>query len=174
MMTSKNGKCVRQPAPPGGGSRKRPEPGPRTCFRCAYAQRMRPCRAALRVMDWVSHLMCVNSEAAPGEFREVRPTGTCRNFRARQEPPVRVQPPEPPNDQIKYVALTKGQYAIVDAADFERVNQYKWCAARASSGSGYYAVRREAGRTILMHREILNAPDDMSVDHINRQPSDNR
>jgi hypothetical protein len=60
--------------------------------------------------------------------------------------------------------LTKGYYTTVDAADFERLNKYKWTAL--VTGSKVYAIRSEKGKTILMHREILNAPPDKVVDHI--------
>ena len=122
------------------------------------------------------HLICINHPEAPGEFREVLGSGTCPNFRARWEPPLRTPPPEPPNDRVKYITLTHGKHALVDAADFDRLNKHKWCALHSSPGdsSGWYAVRRAGGRTIFMHREILHAPDGMVVDHIQRNGLDNR
>ncbi len=146
----------------------------RTCYRCAYAQWMRPGLSALMTGDWLGRLMCVNHPDAPGTCREVLPGGTCPNFRARREPPLRVEPPEPPNDEVRYIALTRGKYAVVDAADFERLNRYKWFATHGANGSDYYAARWEGKRMILMHREIMNAPDGTIVDHANRCPSDNR
>jgi hypothetical protein len=125
-------------------------------------------------MDWRRHLVCLNHPDAPGEFREVLGNGACPNFLARREPAVRVEPPEPPNDKVKYIALTKGQHAIVDAADFAWLNRHKWYAVPCTTGPGYYAARGTGGRTIFMHRQIMNAPDDMVVDHANRNPSDNR
>jgi hypothetical protein len=130
--------------------------------------------AVLMAMDWRKHLICLNHPEAPGEFREVLGNSTCPNFLVRREPAVRVEPPEPPNDKIKFIALTKGQHAIVDAADFEGLNRHKWFAARSSSGRGCYAARWENGRLIFMHRQVMNVPDDAVVDHINRCPSDNR
>jgi len=165
-----NPQAAQKPAPP----------NPRTCYRCAYAQWMRLGPSALMVMDWLKHLICLNHPDAPGEFRAVLPTGTCPNFRPRREPPVRtppperVPPPEPPNGQVKFIALTKGRHTLVDAADFERLNRHKWFAMRSPNGSGYYAARWENGRMVLMHREILDAPDGRIVDHANRNPSDNR
>lgn len=64
----------------------------------------------------------------------------------------------------KLIPLTKGQFAIVDDADFDWLSQWKWLFSR-------YA-RRAKG--IAMHRVIMNAPDDMEVDHINHNVLDNR
>jgi hypothetical protein len=119
-------------------------------------------------------LVCLNHPDAPGEFREVLGNSTCPNFRARPEPPLRVPPPEPPNDQVKFIALTRGQHVMVDAADFKRLNKHKWCAVPCSSGSGYYAMRSAGGRNIFMHREIVNAQEGEVVDHANRLPWDDR
>lgn len=73
--------------------------------------------------------------------------------------------------------MTKGQYAIVDPDDYERLSKWKWCV-----DSRGYAVRSEkrseTGRKfrkiIRMHREIINAPDDLFVDHKNHKTLDNR
>jgi hypothetical protein len=115
---------------------------------------------------WPSPLMCFNSTAAPGQLRQVARGGVCRNFRARREPAVWTEPPEPPNDAVRYIPLTRGQYAIVDAADFEWLSRYKWHAAPRDAAGGFYARRHEKGRNVWMHREIMNAPEGMVVDHI--------
>lgn len=54
-------------------------------------------------------LICVNAADTAGEMKGVPATGTCRNFRARRKPVLRVAPPEPPNDKVRYIALTKGE-----------------------------------------------------------------
>ncbi len=81
-------------------------------------------------------------------------------------------PPEPPNDQIRYIPLTRGMYAIVDADDYEELSKHKWTLIKR--GNNEYAGRREKGRHISMHREIMNTPDDMVVDHINGNGLNNR
>lgn len=76
------------------------------------------------------------------------------------------------------IALTQGKYAIVDASDFEHLNQWKWC--YVSSG---YAMRRETvrlsdgtsrNRYVLMHRQLMSPTDTEQIDHINRNRLDNR
>jgi len=57
----------------------------------------------------------------------------------------------------------------VDDSDFESISETTW--RRHSFG---YAVKRVGGKQIFMHRMILDAPDDMEVDHINGNPQDNR
>jgi len=138
----------------------------RCCENCVYAVRPagRWLRAILRRFPglWV----CFNGIEAPGEMREVAARWTCRNFRKRRWPRgKRIEPPEPPSDDIRYIPLTRGRYAIVDAEDFEWLSQYKWCLVQR--GKSEYAGRREKGRCVSMHREIMKTPDDMVVDHIN-------
>lgn len=69
----------------------------------------------------------------------------------------------------------KGKFAIVDDADFERLNQYKWHVDAAG-----YPTRRtrnveDARRLmVLMHYMILPAKDGLLRDHKNRNRFDNR
>ena len=79
----------------------------------------------------------------------------------------------------KEIPLTQGKIALVDDEDYERVNQYKWCAVRY--GDNFYANRNggKAGKLnrtfiVKMHREVLGDPADMIVDHINHNGLDNR
>lgn len=115
--------------------------------------------------------MCANHEDTPGQWRPA-PGQPCRNFRAK---PHRVEPPEPPNDQIRYIPLTRGMHAIVDAEDYKWLSQYKWHAGRPTKAGKIYARRtRRRGDVILMHRQIMNPPRGMVVDHINGNTLDNR
>lgn len=70
------------------------------------------------------------------------------------------------------IPLSRGKVALVDDADYERLNQWKWH-YNASTG---YAARRDwqARRYVLMHRVILDAPAGRAVDHINGDGLDNR
>lgn len=77
---------------------------------------------------------------------------------------------------MKEIPLTKGQVALVDDADYEWLMQWKWTASR--SGKAWRAYRQEIHNgkmvTISLHRFIMNPPDSYEVDHINRNPLDNR
>jgi HNH endonuclease len=145
----------------------------RSCINCVYAGKPSWFRSYRDTMAcWPSSLECVNHPDAPGVLTEVSGAGSCRNFRARRKKAVRTVPPEPPNDAIRYIALTQGRYAIVDAADYEWLNQWKWCAAR--SGNLWYAYRKHHGKTVRMHQLIMNPPKGMVVDHINGNGLDDR
>lgn len=76
----------------------------------------------------------------------------------------------------KKIPLSQGRDAIVDEQDFGALSRYRWFFVGAGTG---YAVRwaRDAGgrrRLVYMHREILNAPPDKDVDHIDRDSLNNK
>ena len=59
----------------------------------------------------------------------------------------------------------KGLCAIVDDEDYEMLSQYKW-----HIGGGY--ATSDFG--MRMHRLIMMPPDNLTIDHINRNRLDNR
>lgn len=69
---------------------------------------------------------------------------------------------------MKEIPLTKGRTALVDDADYNYLNQWKW---QCSQG---YAVRAEGTKSIIMHRVIMDAPKGTFIDHINGTRCDNR
>lgn len=74
---------------------------------------------------------------------------------------------------MQTIQLSQGKVSLVGDSDFEWFNQWKWTAMKR--GNTWYAVRGGfLGPKILMHREIMNAPKDMQVDHINGDGLDNR
>jgi HNH endonuclease len=81
---------------------------------------------------------------------------------------------------MQYIPLTKGKFAIVDDEDYERIDQWKWHASRGDRRCD--AVRKLAHdnriHTRRMHHEVLKLPlaegQKWVVDHINRNPLDNR
>jgi hypothetical protein len=70
-----------------------------------------------------------------------------------------VVPSEP---SYRFIPLTQGKFAIVDAADFDWLNQWRW---HFHNG---YATRRIGTIHVSLHRFILSAPNGTAVDHINR------
>lgn len=78
-------------------------------------------------------------------------------------------------NNVKEIKLTKGLISIVDEEDFEVINHFKWRAQKARGK--FYAAREDYSngkRTVLMHRAIINAPNNLEVDHINGDTLDNR
>ena len=77
---------------------------------------------------------------------------------------------------FRRVRLIPDKYAIVDARDFHEVSKYTWWAKE--NARKYVAVRFFAsGRReliVFMHRQILNPTTGKIIDHINRNPLDNR
>lgn len=145
----------------------------RTCAACAYAIQPTPQQQFNAFMArWTCPLTCMNHADSPGALHDTWPGNTCRNFRAKAEPKQQTDLPEPPNDEIRYIALTQGKYVIVDTADYAWLNQWKWCAAR--TGNQWYAYRKHHGKTLCMHRLIMKPPTGMVVDHINGNGLDNR
>ncbi len=74
---------------------------------------------------------------------------------------------------MRKVPLSQGLVALVDDGDFECVSGLRWCAMRHNSGR-FYAQATKAGRKVLMHRLILDAPPGLDVDHANQDTLDNR
>jgi hypothetical protein len=70
----------------------------------------------------------------------------------------------------RMIALTLGQFALVDDADFPLLSVHRWNFSPRSD-SGAYATRgcrMDDGRrtTIYMHRQIMDAPRESEVDHV--------
>ncbi len=77
-----------------------------------------------------------------------------------------------PDLAYKLIPLTQGQFAIVDADDYERLAQHKWY---ASGKKGQYCAQRmDHGSLVLMSHEIIDVPKGMVCDHINHNRLDNR
>lgn len=73
---------------------------------------------------------------------------------------------------MREIVLHNGKVAFVDDEDFSKVSSFKWY-----FNNGYARARwREDGRerSIYMHRLVLGVKGFAIVDHINRNPLDNR
>lgn len=67
--------------------------------------------------------------------------------------------------------------AIVDVGDLPLISELevRWCAISAGKATGgFYAKRKEHGRTVYMHRLIAGAKPGEVVDHANGDGLDNR
>ena len=67
------------------------------------------------------------------------------------------------------LGLSNGQTALVDDADFPLVSRWKWKA----HGRGYVYRHTRQGK-LYLHRLLMGAEKGQEVDHINRNPLDNR
>lgn len=74
---------------------------------------------------------------------------------------------------MKKIPLTRGQFALVDDADFDGLSKHKWYALIAKKGN-FIATRWINGKNQSMHRIIMDAPKGMCVDHKNHSTLDNR
>jgi hypothetical protein len=77
-------------------------------------------------------------------------------------------------NDIAVITLSRGHgFALVDRVDFESLNRHRW----STIPNGYvvrYTTENKKRRTYLLHREVMNAPKGMEVDHINGTLIDNR
>jgi hypothetical protein len=155
----------------------------RSCLNCVYATQAEGHWHRVMMRRFPGLRLCFNSVEQPGRMCEVRVDGVCGNYRPRRWPRGRrSQPRESIDEDVRYIPLTHGLYAIVDAGDYEKLSRYKWAALFSQRGNLIYAVRtddtvengRRRRRTILMHREIMNPPEGMVVDHINHFGLNNR
>lgn len=88
-----------------------------------------------------------------------------------------VRPLTDNGDGTHTVVLTRGKTAIVNSVDADFIGQWNWCAYRCPKGT-FYAVRTDhdgaVQRTVRMHRALACAPSSMEVDHVDRDPLNNR
>lgn len=73
--------------------------------------------------------------------------------------------------------MGEGEFTIVDSQDYYRYGKFKWLLS--GSYGNFYAVHSakvDTSQTMFlrMHREIMNAPRDLLVDHQNGNGLDNR
>lgn len=71
---------------------------------------------------------------------------------------------------MKEIKLTQGKVAFVDDADFDYLNQFKWCLFSQKKG---YAIRRDGKTNKFMHRELMGDLNGFEVDHIDRNTLNN-
>lgn len=99
---------------------------------------------------------------------------TCRH--ALRASRTRTQQPPPAAEGTILLPLGHGRFTVIDAELAPLLNQWAWHYHRTSKVRDIgYAARTIAGGVMLyLHREILDAPDDIGVDHRNGDRLDNR
>jgi hypothetical protein len=145
----------------------------RICMNCANMVWPQPLEDSSGSFPWrVRHPVCPCHADSPGVPREVDIGGGCPNFRPKPRPPLRVEPPEPERPTDRHIPLTRGLWAIVGEQDYERLSKHRWYAS-PGRGDMMYARRNTRRGTVSMHREIMNPPEGMLVDHKNHNGVDN-
>lgn len=82
-----------------------------------------------------------------------------------------------PVPTMKIIPLSAGFSTHVDDADYQALARHTWHALQTPNhtyASRYTPCPEKGRRRIYMHREILQAPSGMLVDHIDRNSLDNR
>lgn len=81
---------------------------------------------------------------------------------------------------IAYIELTKGQYSLVDSDTAASLANHNWTAQWDTKGNYFRPLRivkvKNSRKQIKfrIYTDILDAPEGHFVDHINRNPLDNR
>ena len=74
----------------------------------------------------------------------------------------------------KEIELSFGKVALVDAEDYEKLKDYKWCAVMREGEPCYAQTLSLEGLHLSMHRLVMNAPKGLMVDHIDHDGLNNR
>lgn len=76
------------------------------------------------------------------------------------------------------IKLKNNHILLIDEEDWQKVNHLKWTAHKRPHDNCYYALTTDYSsgkpKLQLIHRLIMNAPKNMTVDHINGNGLDNR
>lgn len=67
------------------------------------------------------------------------------------------------------LALNRGKYALVDAADLELLAPYRWLVVNGQR----YAGHKTTSGVVMMHRLLMPGGDGLLIDHINGNGLDN-
>jgi len=135
------------------------------CSNCTYVGLVRDGQRTLYT--------CTRTPETPGQTVRVRAYGVCDGYRRRPETSQRTAVLNQPADKdIRYIPLTRGKVAIVDASDYIWLSLHTWHVQ--APGGKHYAARRRHDKVITMHREIMVPLDWYVVDHIDGDGLNNR
>jgi hypothetical protein len=120
--------------------------------------------------------MCQQKTNFAGTWRSLHLDGRCDNFRPSE---LFLSSCRSSNEDGKAgpkatrrIPLTKGKFALVDAEDYYQLSQFQWF-ANGPTQTKFYAIRRYGQKALKMHRVIMNAPEDLFVDHIDHNGLNN-
>lgn len=113
------------------------------------------------------HMSHLNEILGTGAFTESAAIEAVRRYFIRHVPLP---------SEIRRVPLTRGYWAIVDAADFDWLMQWEWCVSAAGKFRTHFHAARNAAipGPSLMHALILPVEKPLVVDHVNGDSLDNR
>lgn len=154
------------------------KPAERRCSECYFA-----CRTG-RQYHCLRSAPAVDPATGAGRWPLVKATGICGEFRHAGDCPL-VADRRPRRGVPVYadelgpycrIPLGHGRFAKVDPEDYGWLAQFRWHIVKSSRTC--YAVRSEWSRgtanTIWMHREVMETPEGLVVDHIRHDGLDNR
>jgi hypothetical protein len=76
--------------------------------------------------------------------------------------------------KVSLLPLTKNKFTLVDTEDLPLLCKNTWFAiSKPAYAACCYRVNKK-NKTFYLHRVLLNAPDNLEVDHINGDTLDNR
>jgi len=110
-------------------------------------------------------LICRQKKGSEGTWKVRSLLDKCPSFHPSRAAKAQNRTP-------RLIPLTRGQFTSVDAKDYPVLSQNTWFTE--GTDKNYYAVRKENGKSIKMHRQITNAPDHLVVDHIDHNGLNNR
>ena len=109
-------------------------------------------------------LGCKQRAGSVGRYRIVQLEQSCRNFYPSGTFKAG-------SEAVRRIPLTRGKFALVDAEDYYQLSKFNWQAL--TNATIFYACGKVDGKTIKMHRFIMNAPSHLVVDHIDRNGLNN-
>ncbi len=133
--------------------------GEKTCQFCKFGN------AVVGLPDGV--LVCDYPPAGEKSYTATTPSESCDNFQ-----PTDSAPPTGALDPgTRRIPVTPGRFAIVDAADYDKLSKYKWWTLCHHNTA--YAVTLHKGKYLYMHRLVMDAPTGLVVDHIDHNGLNN-
>lgn len=124
-----------------------------------------------RFARWLCKCECGNNIVVLSNAltRKERPTKSCGCLQRDVVSEITINQYDLSNDEygVGYTDNTNNQF-IFDKEDYEKISKYHWY----EEYDGY--IRSSNKNRIYLSRLIMNAPDDMYVDHINHNLKDNR